>query len=123
MSNTLNTPIEALEYTFPIQVTEYRLRGASGGAGIHRGGNGLVRAIRFLAPARATITSERRRFEPFGLQGGEPGRSGQNSLIRDGLEITLPGKAEVDLEAGDILRIASPGGGGWGRAAQPGQES
>ncbi len=114
MSNTLNTPVEAFEYTFPIQVTEYRLRAGSGGAGQHRGGSGLVRGIKFLAPARATITSERRRFAPYGLQGGEPGEKGQNSLLRGEHEETVPGKAQLELKNGDILRVATPGGGGWG---------
>ena len=116
MSNTLNTPVEALEDAFPIQVTEYRVRKGSGGAGKFRGGDGLVRSIRFLTPARATITSERRRFEPYGLQEGRPGQAGQNSLHRDGKEIPLPGKADLQLTAGDIIQIATPGGGGWGKA-------
>jgi len=115
MSNTLNTPVEALEYTFPIQVEEYRLRHGSGGGGQFHGGDGLVRAIRFLTPARATITSERRRFPPYGLQGGDPGQVGQNMLIHEGEAISLPGKTEVTLNAGDIIRIATPGGGGWGK--------
>jgi N-methylhydantoinase B len=115
MSNTLNTPVEALEYSFPVQVTEYRLRKGSGGAGKYRGGDGLVRGICFLAPARATITSERRRFQPYGLQRGEPGLAGQNSLRRDGEENPLPGKTDLHLKAGDIIQIATPGGGGWGK--------
>ena len=116
MSNTLNTPVEALEYTYPIQVTEYRLRADSGGMGQHRGGSGLVRGIKFLAPARATITSERRRSAPYGLQGGEPGEKGQNSLLQGEREEQLPGKVQLELKNGDVLRIATPGGGGWGVA-------
>jgi N-methylhydantoinase B len=119
MSNTLNTPVEALEYTFPIQVTEYRLRKGSGGEGKHRGGSGLVRGVKFLAPATATITSERRRFAPYGLQGAAPGTRGQNTLVRSDSEELLPGKVQLDLQEGDILRIATPGGGGWGSAPQP----
>jgi N-methylhydantoinase B len=115
MSNTLNTPVEALEYAFPIQVEEYRLRKGSGGTGRYHGGDGLVRAIRFLTPARATITSERRRFSPYGLQEGNPGQVGQNTLLREGEAISLPGKTEVSLSAGDTIRIATPGGGGWGK--------
>jgi N-methylhydantoinase B len=115
MSNTLNTPIEALEYAFPIRVEEYRLRKRSGGAGKFHGGNGLVRAIRFLTSARATITSERRRYPPYGLQGGSPGEVGQNDLIRKEETISLPGKTEISLDEGDIIRIATPGGGGWGK--------
>lgn len=117
MSNTLNTPVEALEYAFPIQITEYRLRDGSGGAGEFHGGDGLLRGIRFLAPASATINSERRRFAPYGLQQGEPGQKGQNSHIRDGKHISLPGKTEVELEAGDIIQITTPGGGGWGKTS------
>ncbi len=117
MSNTLNTPVEALEYAFPIQITEYRLREGSGGAGKFCGGSGLVRSIRFLGPASATINSERRRFAPYALQQGEPGQKGRNYHIRDGRRKTVQGKAEVALEADDIIQIETPGGGGWG---QPG---
>lgn len=118
MSNTLNTPIEALEYSFPLRVEEYRLRAGSGGGGQYRGGDGLVRTIRFLAPVTATISSERRRRAPYGLHGGADGQPGQNDLIRDGETRPLPGKATVELAAGDILRIATPGGGGWGVAEE-----
>jgi N-methylhydantoinase B len=115
MSNTLNTPVEALEYAFPIQVMEYRLRKGSGGAGKFLGGDGLVRSIRFLTPARATITSERRRFSPYGLQEGEPGQAGQNALTHNGETHILPAKTEINIHAGDIIRIETPGGGGWGK--------
>jgi N-methylhydantoinase B len=115
MSNTLNTPVEALEYAFPIQVMEYRLRKGSGGAGKFSGGDGLLRSIRFLTPARATITSERRRFTPYGLQEGEPGQAGQNALTRHGEMHILPAKTEINIHAGDIIRIETPGGGGWGK--------
>lgn len=117
MSNTLNTPVEALEYSFPLRVTEYRLRPHSGGDGQQRGGAGLVRAIEFLAPVSATITSERRQRPPYGLQGGAPGAVGGNSVMRGGAadEEALPGKVAVELAPGDTLRIATPGGGGWGQ--------
>jgi N-methylhydantoinase B len=115
MSNTLNTPVEALEYAFPIQVTEYRLRKGSGGTGKFKGGDGLVRSIRFMTSARATITSERRRFAPYGLQEGSPGHVGQNTLYRDGEKRLLPGKAQINIHSGDIIRIDTPGGGGWGK--------
>ena len=114
MSNTLNTPIEALEYQFPIRVNKYRLRSNSGGSGIHSGGDGLSRRIEFLAPAAATVVSERRRFPPYGLNGGQPGETGRNWLIRKGERISLPGKVTLDLEKGDQLLIETPGGGGWG---------
>ena len=114
MSNTLNTPLEALEYAFPLRAVEYGLRHGSGGTGRHPGGDGLVRSLMFLQPVQATITSERRRRGPYGLQGGEAGRPGRNLLLRDGEEIELPGKVSLALQAGDILRIETPGGGGWG---------
>lgn len=116
MSNTRNTPAEALEYAFPLRVRHYALRHGSGGAGRHRGGDGLVRAIRFLAPVNVTITSERRERPPYGLHGGDPGAPGRNLLLRDGQERALPGKVRLDLEPGDLLRLETPGGGGWGIA-------
>jgi N-methylhydantoinase B len=174
MSNTRNTPVEALEYAFPLRVVEYSLRQGSGGDGFHRGGDGLVRAIQFLTPVTVTLMSERREERPYGLQGGEAGERGRNYLIRGGnrgksgelrgtqegwseergawsvkerksgeiggnqeggeelsivngqLSIvneegsgvtSLPGKVTLALEAGDILRIETPGGGGWGKSA------
>jgi N-methylhydantoinase B len=115
MSNTRNTPVEALEYNFPLRIREYSLRHGSGGAGQHPGGDGLVRSIQFLAPVTATIMSERRERPPYGLNGGEPGQPGKNSLIRDGEVKTLPGKITLDLQAGDTLHVETPGGGGWGK--------
>lgn len=115
MSNTRNTPVEALEYGYPVRVTAYRLRGNSGGSGLHRGGDGLVREVQFLAPARITIVSERRRLAPYGLNGGQPGVRGRNTLLQDGRATPLPGKVTVELEPGDAVRIESPGGGGWGK--------
>lgn len=114
MSNTLNTPVEALEYAFPLRLTEYSLRHGSGGNGRHRGGDGLVRAIQFLAPVQVTVTSERRERPSYGLQGGEPGQPGRNSVVANGTETKLPGKFTRDLQSGDILRIETPGGGGHG---------
>jgi N-methylhydantoinase B len=125
MSNTRNTPIEALEYAFPIRVEEYNLRAGSGGGGRHRGGDGLTRAIRFLAPATVTLTAERRRRPPYGLYDGEPGAPGRDTLIRGERAMELPGKATFQVEPGDVVRIETPGGGGWGRsaAAQMGSSS
>jgi N-methylhydantoinase B len=118
MSNTLNTPIEALEYALPIRVTRYGLRRESGGAGEHRGGDGLRRDIRFLCPVQVSLLSERRRHPPYGLAGGRPGQTGRNVLIRcNGTEQDLPGKATLDLEAEDTLSLRTPGGGGWGKTA------
>lgn len=116
MTNTLNTPIEALEYALPIRVTRYGLRRGSGGAGKHRGGDGLRRDLRFLCPVHVTLLSERRRRAPYGLAGGQAGRCGRNVLIRaDGTEQDLPGKASFDLQAEDTLSLRTPGGGGWGQ--------
>ncbi len=114
MSNTLNTPIEALEYNFPLTVESYRLRRYSGGRGLYAGGEGLVRQIQFLIPVTATITSERRLRGPYGLHGGQPGQPGRNCIIVDNQETVLAGKCTVKLKPGTILSIATPGGGGWG---------
>lgn len=119
MSNTRNTPIEALESTFPLRVERYALRTGSGGAGRYQGGDGLIRRVRFLVPTNVTITSERRIHAPYGLLGGKPGRSGQNSVIHKGERTTVGGKVSLRLEAGDEIMIETPGGGGWG-AAQAG---
>ncbi|MGZ5308837.1 MAG: hydantoinase B/oxoprolinase family protein [Solirubrobacterales bacterium] len=113
MSNTLNTPIEALETELPLRVRELSVRRESGGAGEHRGGDGIVREIEALAPMRFTLITERRRQAPRGREGGEPGAMGRNLL--NGEE--LPSKAEGDLEPGDALRIETPGGGGYGSPA------
>jgi N-methylhydantoinase B len=110
MSNTLNTPIEALELEFPMRIVEYGLRRGSGGAGVHRGGDGVVRELEALATLRYSLITERRRHPPPGAGGGEPGRRGRNLL--DGVE--LPPKAIGRLEPGQRLRIETPGGGGYG---------
>ncbi|RME76948.1 MAG: hydantoinase B/oxoprolinase family protein [Chloroflexi bacterium] len=114
MTNTLNTPVEALEYAYPFRVRQYAVRPDSGGAGRHRGGNGIIREIELLTDCQATLLTERRRFAPYGLAGGQPGRRGRNVLARNGQETVLPGKTSLPLYAGDILRIETPGGGGWG---------
>lgn len=114
MSNTLNTPVEALEYGYPVRVIEYRQRSASGGAGKFKGGDGLVRTLEFLVPVTATVVSERRSRPPYGLNGGLAGKTGLNHVIRKGRVDILPGKFTVDLDAGDRLQIETPGGGGWG---------
>jgi N-methylhydantoinase B len=116
MSNTLNTPVEAFEFAYPMRITEYRLRDGSGGAGAARGGDGLVRELSFLVSTEVTLLSERRRIQPWGAQGGEPGQTGENVLIRDGAETQLGGKKSFNAEPGDRLSIRSPGGGGWGKA-------
>jgi N-methylhydantoinase B/oxoprolinase/acetone carboxylase alpha subunit len=115
MSNTRNTPIEAIEHYLPVRIHRYALRSGSGGAGAARGGDGLIREYEVLTEASVTLLSERRKRQPYGAQGGAPGASGRNTLIRDGREQTLPGKVELQLKPGDRLRIETPGGGGYGR--------
>jgi N-methylhydantoinase B len=114
MSNTRNTPVEALEYQFPLSVSEYSIRTGSGGDGLRRGGNGLRRTIKFNVPVTATIISERRNYSPYGLNDGESGLCGRNGLKSEGEYRSVPGKAKLDLKAGDVLSIETPGGGGWG---------
>jgi len=110
MTNTLNTPIEALESAYPLRVTRYAVRRGSGGAGRRRGGDGIVREFEFLAPAQVTLLTERRRHAPWGLAGGSPGAGGENRRNGD----LLPGKVSVAVAPGDRVTIATPGGGGWG---------
>jgi len=115
MTNTLNTPVEALEHAYPLRVRRYQFRDGSGGAGKGRGGEGVVREIELLGPARITLISDRRVTAPYGLQGGEAGRCGRNTLVHNGVERELPGKVSFEAAAGDGLRIETPGGGGWGK--------
>jgi N-methylhydantoinase B/oxoprolinase/acetone carboxylase alpha subunit len=118
MTNTLNTPIEALEYAYPLRVLRYEVRRGSGGEGKFRGGDGIRRDVQVLVDSQVTLLSERRSFQPYGLNGGEPGDRGENVLIRDGEQIKLPGKGTFDFYAGDILSIRTPGGGGFGEKIQ-----
>jgi N-methylhydantoinase B len=115
MSNSLNTPVEALEHAYPFRVTHYSIRRGSGGKGIHRGGDGLRRDIQLLGDSQVTLLSERRLQGPRGAQGGEDGATGENILIRNRQEEKVPGKVTFDALAGDIISIRSPGGGGWGK--------
>ncbi|WP_321402002.1 hydantoinase B/oxoprolinase family protein [Maridesulfovibrio sp.] len=115
MTNTLNTPVEALEYSYPFRVKTYCIRKNTGGAGKIPGGDGLVREIELLSDCEITVLSERRVNAPYGLQGGGPGTPGKNILIRDGEEIVKPGKFHSPLKKGDIIRMETPGGGGWGK--------
>jgi N-methylhydantoinase B len=114
MSNTLNTPVEAFEYAYPMRITRYALRDNSGGAGAARGGDGLIREIAFEVPTEVTLLSERRVRAPYGLRGGDPGKCGENRLLDVGQERQLPGKIHFSAQPGNHLTIASPGGGGWG---------
>ncbi len=134
MTNSLNTPIEALEAAYPVRVRRYSLRRGSGGKGQFRGGDGIIREVEFLTDVRASILSERRRFQPYGLAGGEPGKAGRNELIvpenrKSKIEIRnsklgkalgraqeLPSKAIFNAPRNSVLRIETPGGGGWGKS-------
>jgi N-methylhydantoinase B len=119
MTNSLNTPAEALEYSYPLRVRQYSLRPGSGGAGRQRGGDGIVREIEVLTDAEVTLLSDRRERGPWGLSGGAEGSPGNASVIRkDGSVERLPGKCNVHLIKGERIRIESPGGGGWGRSKQ-----
>ena len=118
MSNTRNTPIEALEHHLPIRISAYSLRQGSGGAGQYPGGEGLVREYEVLSDTSATILTDRRVGHPYGTQGGGPGACGRNTIIRaNGTIEPLPSKARVELHPGDRLRIETPGGGGFGISA------
>jgi N-methylhydantoinase B len=114
MTNSLNTPVEALEYAYPFRMTQYAIRRNSGGAGRNRGGDGLVREIELLGDAQVTMLSDRRKTRPWGLAGGEPGSAGVTTAVVEGVEQELPGKFTRAMKAGSRLRVESPGGGGWG---------
>jgi N-methylhydantoinase B len=111
MSNTRNTPIEVLELEHPLRVRTYALRRGSGGVGESAGGDGVVREFEALGPMEATLLTERRRHGPRGAAGGSPGTPGAN-LVNGA---ALPAKVTLRLAAGDVLRIETPGGGGWGK--------
>lgn len=121
MTNTLNTPIEALEGYYPLRVRHYGLRRGSGGRGRHAGGEGVVREIELLAPAQVSLLTERRSSRPYGLAGGEAARTGENVLLRQGRRRSLPAKLTLDALAGDRIVLATPGGGGWGPRRRRGQ--
>jgi N-methylhydantoinase B len=116
MSNTLNTPVESFELEYPMRVERYELVYGSGGEGEHRGGDGIARSVRVLEPATLSLLTDRRRHGPKGAQGGEPGQPGENLL--NGEE--LPPKTSRELEAGDVITVQTPGGGGYGRSRQRG---
>jgi N-methylhydantoinase B len=115
MTNTLNTPIEALEAYYPMRITEYRIRRGSGGRGRWRGGDGLIRELECLIGSNVSVLTERRKLAPYGLAGGGPGVTGRNYIARGRRRTKLPGKTNIDLKAGERIRIETPGGGGWGR--------
>jgi N-methylhydantoinase B len=119
MTNSLNTPIEALEYAYPFRVRSYGYRRGSGGRGKFRGGDGLVREIELLVPAQVTFLCDRRRSAPYGLAGGEDGATGKTLSIRpDGETTELPAKGTLQVGKNDLIRMETPGGGGWGVAGR-----
>lgn len=120
MTNTRNTPIEALERAYPMRVRRLRIRQGSGGEGLYRGGDGIERDLEILEPATVSLITERRQSSPWGLAGGGPGAKGENWLLPGGnpeAAIPLPDKATLQTEAGDVIRVLTPGGGGWGTAS------
>jgi N-methylhydantoinase B len=119
MSNTRNTPVEALEYHYPLRVLEYSLRDGSGGDGRHRGGLGVCREIELLAPARVTLLTDRRSTAPYGLAGGSDGTPGRNLVRIGGSWRTADARCSLSLPAGARVRIETPGGGGWGPTDPP----
>jgi 5-oxoprolinase (ATP-hydrolysing) len=116
MTNTRLTDPEVLELRYPVRLREFRIRCGSGGAGDHRGGDGVVRRIEFLRELRVSLLTQRRGpYAPYGLSGGSPGAMGENELLRaDGTMTVLPNATEVSVSAGDVLTVKTPGGGGWG---------
>jgi N-methylhydantoinase B len=116
MTNSLNTPAEALEYAYPLRVREYRIRKGSGGKGKHKGGDGTIREIETLAPALMSLLADRRKRAPYGLSDGGDGARGRAFLIRrDGTKERLTSKTSREMKPGDRVRIETPGGGGWGK--------
>jgi N-methylhydantoinase B len=119
MTNSLNTPAEGLEYSYPLRVMKYALRAGSGGEGKHRGGDGIVREMEVLADATVTLLADRRKSRPYGLAGGDDGAPGRTEILRtDGSTELMPSKGSTRLRRGERVRIETPGGGGWGKAEE-----
>jgi len=118
MTNTANTPVETLERVHPVRVWRYSLRDGSGGGGRHRGGDGVVKEVEFLTGATAAIIGDRRSLGPPGAAGGAAGAPASDALIEgDGTERLLPAYVQLSIRPGQRVRIATPGGGGWGPGA------
>ncbi len=115
MTNSLNTPLEALENYLPLRIKGYSLRKGSGGKGQKNGGDGIIREYEFLVPTQVTIISDRRKFAPYGALGGMNGKKGKNILLTKGKKIVLNSKVNLKAKPGDVLRIETPGGGGYGK--------
>jgi N-methylhydantoinase B len=116
MTNSWNTPVEVFEQTYPVRVRSYSIRKNSGGAGKFLGGDGIIREMELLTATQVAVLSDRRERGPYGLNGGLAGKRGKNELLRKGKTMTLPGKCAFNADAGNILRIETPGGGGWGKS-------
>ena len=118
MTNTLNTPIEAIERDFPLRVVRYELARGTGGAGAHRGGDGLIRAIAVRdGPAHVSLLADRHTLAPPGARGGEPGACGEHLIERAGRTVRVAAKTSIALEPGDTVIVKTPGGGGYGGRA------
>jgi N-methylhydantoinase B len=116
MTNSLNTPAEALEHAYPLRLRQYSLRSRSGGKGLHTGGDGIVREIEVLTDCQVTLLADRRSRGPYGLCGGDNGAAGRTVVLRnDGSQEELPSKTSTRLRSGEKVRVETPGGGGWGR--------
>jgi N-methylhydantoinase B len=118
MTNSLNTPAEAMEYAYPMRVRRYAIRHGSGGEGLHRGGDGVVRELELLTDAQVTLLADRRKTRPYGLHGGQPGQAGRAILVHNEGAYELGSKESVSAGAGDRIRIETPGGGGYGRGEE-----
>jgi N-methylhydantoinase B len=114
MTNSWNTPIEVFEHVYPVRMKRYAVRRGSGGSGRNRGGDGIIRELELLTPAQIGLLGDRRKHGPYGLAGGEPGHPGKNTVITNGRAEGKPGKCAFFVEAGTVVRIETPGGGGWG---------
>jgi 5-oxoprolinase (ATP-hydrolysing) len=117
MTNTRLTDVEVIERKYPVRIREFSIRRGSGGKGKHRGGDGVIRRIEFLKPLKVSLLTERRgEYSPFGLQGGDAGKRGENTLLRNGAAESerLSGKVQLEVQPGDQLTIETPGGGGYG---------
>jgi 5-oxoprolinase (ATP-hydrolysing) len=122
MTNTRITDPEVMEARYPVRLERFAFRRGSGGAGRWRGGDGLVRVYRFLAPLTVSLLTQRRDTRPYGMCGGEPGKAGRNRLRRaQGDEEVVPGRATLQVEVGDLLIVETPGGGGFGKSLLTGQ--
>ena len=117
MTNTLNTPIEAIERDYPLRIVRYEFASGTGGAGHFRGGDGLIRAIELAeGTAHASLLADRHTLAPPGTRGGKPGTPGRHTLVRDGVEKQIGGKVSFKLKPGDTIVVQTPGGGGYGEA-------